>query len=193
MVASLKLNHGVASGEAARKADGGHCRLAAGVDDADALHRGHCGLQGFGEFALQLGGGAEAESGVGGGFDGGDDFGMRVSGDVGAPGVDIVDELVAVGVPQEGSFGAGDEERVAADGFEGAHGGVHPAGNGLHGARKQRAGGVGFHEGDSIRFFGEGEMRGGICQAALGETHRRIPKRLACETISRIIRFSFPH
>jgi hypothetical protein len=59
---------------------------------------------------------------------------MRVADDHRAPGADVVDVALAVGVPHIGAFGAGDEARRAAHRTEGADGRVDAAGNGLLGA-----------------------------------------------------------
>jgi hypothetical protein len=59
---------------------------------------------------------------------------MRVADDHRAPGADVVDVALAVGVPHIGALGAGDEARRAAHRTEGADGRVDAAGNGLLGA-----------------------------------------------------------
>ena len=56
-----------------------------------------------------------------------------------APGADVVDELVAVFVPDARALGARDEARRAADGAIGAHRRVDAAGQHLLGALEQRA------------------------------------------------------
>ena len=66
---------------------------------------------------------------VGGGLDGGNDFGMRMAEDGRPPGEDVIYQLVAVHVPNVRAFGPVNEERLAADGAERAHGRVHAAGN----------------------------------------------------------------
>ena len=66
---------------------------------------------------------------IGGGFDGGYDFGMRMAEDGRPPGEDVINQLVAVHVPDMRAFGPVDEERLAAYGAERAHGRVHAAGN----------------------------------------------------------------
>ena len=54
---------------------------------------------------------------------------VAVAQDHRAPGADVVDVLLAVGVPHVGPLGAGDEARRAAYGAKGAHGRVHAAGD----------------------------------------------------------------
>ena len=66
---------------------------------------------------------------IGGGFDSGYDFRMRMAKDGRPPGADVINQLVAVHVPDVRAFGPVDEERLAADGAERAHGRVHAAGN----------------------------------------------------------------
>ena len=58
-----------------------------------------------------------------------DDLGVGVAQDHGAPGADVVDVAVAVGVEDIGPGGAGEEDRVAADAAEGPHRGVHAPGD----------------------------------------------------------------
>jgi len=53
---------------------------------------------------------------------------MAVAQDHRAPGADVVDVALAVGVPEVGALGARDEARRAAHGLEGAHGEFTPPG-----------------------------------------------------------------
>ena len=76
-----------------------------------------------------LPGGASAVGDLLAGHNGGDDFVVVVAEDHRAPGEDVVDELLARGVPHVGALGAVDEARGAAHGAEGSHGGVHAARN----------------------------------------------------------------
>ena len=64
-----------------------------------------------------------------GGFHGGNDFRMRVAEDGRAPGQHIINQLIAVHVPDFGAGGPVDEKRIAADGAEGAHRRIYAAGN----------------------------------------------------------------
>jgi hypothetical protein len=57
-----------------------------------------------------------------------------VAEDHGSPGAEEVEVAVAVGVVEVGAVGVVDEGRVAADGAEGADGGVNAAGEELFGA-----------------------------------------------------------
>ncbi len=66
---------------------------------------------------------------IGGGFDGGNDFRMRVAENGRPPGADVINQFIAVHVPDVRAFGPVDEERLAADGAKRAHGRVHAAGN----------------------------------------------------------------
>ena len=72
---------------------------------------------------------AEARAAVGGGFDGGNDFRMRVAENGRAPGADVINQFIAVHVPDVRAFGPVDEKRLAADGAERAHGRIDAAGN----------------------------------------------------------------
>jgi len=58
----------------------------------------------------------------------------------GAPGTDIIDVFVAVGVEDVGALATSDEGRVAADAAAGADGGVDAAGYELLGAAEERVG-----------------------------------------------------
>jgi len=66
---------------------------------------------------------------IGGGLDGGNDFGMRVSEDGRPPGKNVINQLVAVHVPDMCALGPVDKKRLAADGAERAHRRIHAAGN----------------------------------------------------------------
>ncbi|MNN47383.1 hypothetical protein D3C81_1618010 [compost metagenome] len=61
-------------------------------------------------------------------------LGVGVADDHRAPGADVVDIALAIGIPHISPFGARDEARRATHRAEGTHGGVHAAGNGLLGA-----------------------------------------------------------
>jgi hypothetical protein len=66
---------------------------------------------------------------IGGGLDGGNDFGMRMAEDGRPPGEDVINQLVAVHVPDARAFGPVHEERLPPDGAERAHRRVHTTGN----------------------------------------------------------------
>ena len=83
---------------------------------------------------------AEAGAVFGGGLDGGNDFRMRVAENGRSPGADVVDVFVAIHVPDARALGFVDEERLAADGAEGADGRVHAAGNVFQGFGEKRFG-----------------------------------------------------
>ena len=57
-----------------------------------------------------------------------------VSQDQRSPRADVVDVFIAVGVPDAGTFAAHDVRRLAANGFEGTHRRIHPAGDYARGA-----------------------------------------------------------
>jgi hypothetical protein len=63
-----------------------------------------------------------------------------VAEDHGTPGAEHVEVSVAVGVVEIGSFGVGDEGRIAADGPEGTDGGVDAAGKEGFGTELEGAG-----------------------------------------------------
>ena len=87
-------------------------------------------------------GNAEARAVLGGGFDGGNDFWMRVAENRRPPSEDIINQFIPVHVPNLAAAGFVDKERMAADGAEGAHGRIDAAGNIL-----QRLGEQGFRLG----------------------------------------------
>ena len=72
---------------------------------------------------------AETRAVVGGGLDGRNDFGMRMAENRRPQGADVINQLVAVHVPNARAFGMADEERLAADGAERAHRQIDAAGN----------------------------------------------------------------
>ena len=119
----------IAPGESARKAHGREGGLGSAIAHADFFDGGnhgddvlrHCDFIGVG--------GAEAGAPVEGGGKGGVDVGVVVPVDGGTPGADVVDEFASVAGMELGTFGAGGEEGVAADGAEGADGGVDSAGH----------------------------------------------------------------
>ena len=129
VIAAVELDDFVAPREPARQPDGAHARLRAGIRHADFLHARH-------QFANQLRhrhfqriGNAEARAVVGGGFDGGNDFRMRVAENRRPPGADVINQFIAVHVPDVRAFGPVDKKRIAADGAERAHRRIHAAGN----------------------------------------------------------------
>ena len=134
VVAALEFDDDFAAGGGAGEANGRHGGLGAGADEADLFDGGIAGDDALGEVGLGGGGGAEA-GGVGGGaLDGFDDGGKGVAEDHGAPGAEVVDVAVAVGVGEVGAGGGLDEGGRAADGAKGAHGGVDAAGKEALGA-----------------------------------------------------------
>ena len=115
VVAALELDDLVAARVAAGEADGGHAGLGAGAHEADLVHGRHELADLFGDERLALRDGAEGEALRDGFVNGGDDFVVVVAEDHRAPGEDVVDELLARGVPYVGALGAVDA-RVAAAG-----------------------------------------------------------------------------
>ena len=142
MIAAIELDDFVAAGEAAGEADGAHAGLGAGTGHAHFLHTGDQRANEPGHGDLERIGNAEAGAVIGGGFHGGDDFGVAMAEDGGAPGEDVVDVVVTIHIPYAAAAGAIDEEGLAADGAKGAHGGIDAAGNVI-----QRLGEKGFGTG----------------------------------------------
>ena len=146
-----------AAGGGAGEADGAHGRFGAAVDEADHVD----GWQGFDDFRGQrdfaLGGSAVAGAAADGFGEGGDDPFVGVAGDDGAVAGDVIDVVVAVDVGDDAPLGQLDEQRGAADGFEGADGRADAAGHELAGLEEVgfgRRDGTGFllgHRGKMIR------------------------------------------
>jgi hypothetical protein len=79
VVVARELDEQVASGRAARQADGGHGRLGARGDQPRLLHGRHPSHDLLDELRLGRGRRPERQSARGGGLDGGDDLGMGVA------------------------------------------------------------------------------------------------------------------
>src|ERR1700722_7426519 len=120
VVASLELDDQVAFSEPARQANRGHGGVRSGVDEADHFDRGNC----FRDFLAKLyfERGSHAEAGAAGSLIGnsGDNIGMRMPQDQGAPGTHKIDVLAAVNIVKTRALGMVDYERRASYGAEGA-------------------------------------------------------------------------
>ncbi|MNS62408.1 hypothetical protein D3C72_954670 [compost metagenome] len=132
VVAAFELDDGLAAGGAARQVQRAHRGFGARTHEAHHRHRRHEGQDGFGQLDLALGRRAVREAFEHGFLHRLDHGGMAVAQDHRAPGADVVDVTLVVGVPEIGALCALDETGRAADGLEGAHGRVHAAGD--HGA-----------------------------------------------------------
>ena len=129
VVAACEFDDFGASCVAASKADGGEGGFGAAVGEADFFDPGEVVGDPFGDFDF-VGVGDAVGGAVGEGIgDGLDDGGVGVAEDHGSPGADVVDEGAAVYGVDAGALGGADEEGSAADGFEGADGGVDAAGD----------------------------------------------------------------
>ena len=140
VVAAVEFDDAVAPGEAAGEAETGHGGFGAAVAHADLLNGWDPVDDGAGHFDFPWIGDAEAEAEFGGFVDDIDEDVGGVAEDGGAPCADVVDEQAAVDVFDDGTFGATDEERFAADIAEGADGAVDPAGDDLLGRGEQLGG-----------------------------------------------------
>ena len=137
VVAALELDELAAAGGATGQANGAHARFGARADEADHLHRWHQAQDFFGQLHFALCGGAEAEAFECGLLHRFKHGGVAVAQDHRAPGADVVDETLVVGIPEVGALRALDEAGCAAHGLEGTHGRVHAAGDQRLGAFKQ--------------------------------------------------------
>ncbi len=129
VVAALELDDLVATRVAAGQTQGAHGRLGAGADHAHHVHARDQLADAVGHDRLQLGRGAEGEALLDALLHGRDDLRMGVAEDHGAPGADVVDIALAVGVDRVGPGGAVEEDRIAADAAKRAHRRVHAAGD----------------------------------------------------------------
>ena len=134
VIAALELYDQVAPGGRARQAHGAHGRLGSRADEAHALARRQAAANHRREFDLELGGHSVAGAARGLLRQRGDDFGMRVAQDQRAPGADVIEVGVAVGVPKTAARGAIDHDRRSADGAESAHRAIDAAHENFAGA-----------------------------------------------------------
>ena len=133
VVTAFELDDLAAPGKAARQADGAHGGLGAGTHQTHLLHGRHQLAQQLGHFQFARGRRAEAQATRRGFLHRLDHFRVGMAEDCRPPGTDIIDVGFAVLVPQDGALAALEEHRRAADRAEGAHRGVHAAGNELLG------------------------------------------------------------
>jgi hypothetical protein len=145
VVAALALEDAVAAGHPAGEPQRAHGRLGARRHEADLLDGGVGLLHQLGEVDLGLARRPEAGTARGLLLDRLDDVGVTVAEDGRAPGADVVDVAVVVGVVEVGALGLLDEQRVAADAAEGADGGVDAAHERGVGALEQRSRGIAAH------------------------------------------------
>ncbi len=140
VITPVELDDFVALREPAREADRTHARFRAGICHADFLHAWHQRTDELRHRDFKRVRDAETRAVAGGGLDGGNDFGMRMTQYGRPPGADVINQFVAVHVPDMRTFGPVDEERPAADGAERAHGRIDAAGNILQRLGEERFG-----------------------------------------------------
>ena len=137
VVAAFELDDLFAASGPARQADGAHTGFGTRTDQANHVQAGHELDDFFGQLHLALGGCAETEA-----------FQQRflhrfhhsrvaVAQDHGAPGADVVDVLLAVGIPKIGALCPLHKAWRATHRFEGPYGRVHTTRNQGFGAVKQ--------------------------------------------------------
>ena len=134
VVAALEFDDEFAAGGGAGQADGGHGGLSAGADEAHFFDGGIAGRDALGEIGLGGRGGAEAGGVARGALDGFDHRRKCVAQNHRAPGAEVVDVAIAVGVVKVRALGALDEGRRAAHGAKGADRRVDAAGKEALGA-----------------------------------------------------------
>ncbi len=121
VVAAFEFDDFVPFGVGARQPQRGHGGFGAAVDEAHHLDVGHEVAHQFGQFDLQRRGRAVRGAQRGGLAQRFNHGRVGMAEDERPPREDVVHEAVAVHVVEVGPFAAGDEERLAAHGAEGAH------------------------------------------------------------------------
>ena len=122
VVAALEFHDLVAPGKSAREPDRGHRRLGAAVDHADFFNRRHPRADQLGHLDLARIRDAEADAVFCGGGNRIEHDLRRMAENRRPPCADVVDEFVAIDIPDVRAVGALDEERLAADAAKRAHG-----------------------------------------------------------------------
>ncbi len=152
VIAALEFDDEFAAGGGAGQADGRHRGLSAGADEAHFFDGGIAGGDALGEIGLGGRGGAEAGRVARGALNGFDDRRKGVAQNHRAPGAEVVDVAIAVGVVEVCALGALNEGRRATHGAKGAHGRVDAAGKEALGALLEGlgTGADGGHRGFSI-------------------------------------------
>ncbi len=129
VIAAFELDDVFALCIAARQTNCRHGRFRARTDEANFLHVRESGNYQLGKIGFGGSGGPEAGA-VAGRLDHGFDHrGLGVAEDERAPGADVVDIFVAVGVPNVRALAAHDVERVAAYTAESADRRIYASGN----------------------------------------------------------------
>ena len=117
-----------AAGHSASKSNGRHGGFSAGADEAEPFNGGIAGDDAFGEIGFCRGRSAKTGGVAGRALNGIDGGREGVTEDHGAPGAEVVDVAIAVGIGKPGALCAREERRRSAHSAEGAHGRVHTAG-----------------------------------------------------------------
>ena len=129
VVSAVELEDHVASGGSSGESHCGHGGFSAGVDEADHLD-GWDGVDDeFCGVNFDLGWSTEGCAAGGGFLCGLGDVGVCVAEDERAPGADVVDVGVAVGIGDFGAAAGGEEEGGSADGSPSSGGAVYAAGD----------------------------------------------------------------
>ena len=131
VIAAFELDDGVPTGDATCQAQRAHRRLGARGHQANHLDRWHQFADFLGHHDLAFGRRAEGQAVGGSLLHVGDHVRVCMADDGRAPGADVVDVALVVGIPEVRALGALDEARRAADGTEGTHRRVHATGRAL--------------------------------------------------------------
>ena len=127
VVAAGEFHDPIATCKTTSHADRAHRGFGPRADHPHLFNRGDRLDDHLGEFRLGFGRRTEARPLGQSRLDGGDNVGMSVAEDQGAPRADVIDQAIAVDVDEIRSLAPLDEEGFAANGAEGAGGAVHPA------------------------------------------------------------------
>ena len=133
VIAAFKLHDVLTFGVSAGQANCGHRSLGPRVDKTNLLHVGESRKHDFGEIGLGRCGSAETGAVSRGLSDRFDHRGGGVSQDQWAPGADIINVVVAVGVPDVRTLPPNNEGRIAAHCTKCAYGRIDAAWNHLLG------------------------------------------------------------
>ena len=137
VVAAFKLDELVAPSGAARQAQSAHARFGAGADQAHHVHRGHELQNGLGQLNFALGGRTKREAVKRRLLHRFEHGRVAVTQNHRAPRADVVDVLLAIGVPKIGALCALHKTRRAAHGAKSAHRRIHAARDHAAGAFEQ--------------------------------------------------------
>jgi hypothetical protein len=129
MIATLKLDDLISTGEAPREPDAAHGSLRAAVDEAHFFNRGHEIANGLSHFYLKGIWNSEAQT-VGGSPANGGNHDVRCMAENGwPPRTHVINEFLAFDGEEAGTLGSPDKERLTANGSKSTNWRVYPGGD----------------------------------------------------------------